>query len=68
MRYSKWEGEEVDTPNIDQFLEAVLKVCKEYGFSISSGEYINSLEIVDYNEDENECLLAAVDGTMKVPK
>lgn len=52
----------VDRPDIDMFIKDVLEVCAKHGFSLSTGDYINSFEIRDYDPLEKD-LEHATDNT-----
>jgi len=72
MRYKRIWGEdgfayaelkEMETPEVDAFIEEVLAVCKKHGFSIGHEDGHGSFLIEDYSEGDSDWLRNAEDET-----
>ena len=66
-RWNPNKQEYVERPDIDKFIEEVLELCRKHKFAITTSEFVNLLEISDYNPDKKDIceqdLFYAVDMT-----
>lgn len=63
---SRSGGREVDTPNVDAFLEEIFEVCRRRGYSIGHEDIGGSFVIGSYRDkhDEEWLARASIDDTI----
>jgi len=59
LRYNTVTEENEENKKVDRFIEDVIKVCKNYGFSISHEDSFGAFEITDINKHDIEWLRCA---------
>lgn len=60
-RWSKTQGEFLEIPRIDAFLEDVIAVCKKHGLSIEHEDNHGSFIVTEYYEPSSDWLREAVE-------